>query len=132
MEETGRESLERRCSQMYSKLGFLCQVMISLIDELEGTNLYKHKLKKYLNLVFSECDPITKESYNFHKDKGNITHEVKALDIWRISSISYEDLINWIIETPASDILFTMRAVSEAQNKGVTLNDLFNEYEGIK
>lgn len=48
------------------KLGFLSDIFIEIIDRLEGTPIYKQRLKNLLNQVLKELEKISDFHYKAH------------------------------------------------------------------
>lgn len=91
------------------KLGFLSDIFIEIIDRLEGTPIYKQRLKNLLNQVLKELEKISDFHYKAHQDFGNLPNgensEIRAVDVYFITSNHYKELFELITNSSTDKIV---------------------------
>lgn len=99
-----------------NKIGFLSDVFIDLIDRLEGSNVYKLKLKNLLKQVLKELEKISGFQYkayatygmlpNYSKSQDNSKDEkIDSLDVYTITSKAYQELFDLLTNKKPSDLV---------------------------
>ena len=103
-----------------NKIGFLSDVFIDLIDRLEGTNVYKLKLKNLLKQVLKELENISGFQYkayatygmlpNYSKNEDkNKDKKIDSLDVYTITSKAYQELFDLLTNKKPSDLVYSDR-----------------------
>lgn len=105
----------------YSIMGFLSPIMIECIDNLQGTNQYRHELKNLLNRTLKELEKVNLEIYTRFSiaDKKEINNlkegEIPMLDIYNTISKSYDYAIEFFTTTHASEMPMLMDILKKAK-----------------
>lgn len=93
----------------FYKLGFLSDIFIEIIDRLEGTPIYKQRLKNLLNQVLKELEKISDFHYKAHQDFGNLPNgensEIRAVDVYFITSNHYKELFELLTNSSTDKIV---------------------------
>ena len=116
------------------KIGFLSDILIGLIDKLEGTPIYKQRLKNLLKQVLKELEKITSFHYEAHQNFGKLPNgensEIDALDVYFITSKHYEELFELMTSSSIDKIVRILeiyKNTSEADFEQVSV-----KYEPVK
>lgn len=91
------------------KIGFLSDIFIELIDKLEGTPVYKRKLKQLLKQVVKQLENISDFHYNAHNTFGDLPNgnngKIRAIDVYFITSNHYKELVELITNSSTDKIV---------------------------
>lgn len=99
-----------------NKIGFLSDVFIDLIDRLEGSNVYKLKLKNLLKQVLKELEKISGFQYKAYATYGMLPNysesqknskdkKIDSLDVYTITSKAYQELFDLLTNKKPSDLV---------------------------
>lgn len=116
------------------RIGFLSDIFIELIDRLEGTPVYKQKLKNLLKQVIKELEKISNFHYKAHQDYGNLPNgeegEIRAIDVYFITSNHYKELFDLITNSSTDKIVKILEIYKNTTEED--FNKIGVEYEPVR
>ncbi len=120
---------------LFNKLGFLSNLLINLIDQLEDTNFYNKQLKFHLNRARLEAEKIS----NFHFKAFNVGVDfpqidgsfINSKDVHCQTSKSYDYLFEILSKDP-SDIVILANFLKNAEENITADNNFSIPYEKLK
>ena len=116
----------------YNKLGFICDILIPIIDSLKETNQYKKELKFHSNRTLAECEKIVDEHvghYHYHGMIDDEKNSIHSVDIYNITAKAYEEAFKFFTERQPSEVASIMEIIRKAEEKGLKLQDINIEYK---
>lgn len=127
------EKKEEKIIKELNKIGFLSDVFIDLIDRLEGSNVYKLRLKNLLKQVLKELEKISGFQYKAYATYGMLPNystqgdidkkdkKIDSLDVYNITSKAYQELFDLLTNKKPSDLVVLLEHI-----KSLTDEDLKN------
>lgn len=115
----------------YNILGFMAPVMIDIIDKLEGSTEYKHRLKMHLNGALPELEAINLKQYNIYEKHGLIDNkgkDIDSLDVYIITLKAYSS----IFTRSPREIVSIVERVRRMEEEGIVINDIGIDFTPTK
>lgn len=131
--DTTKKDLEAQ--KNYNIMGFLCNALIPVVDELKDTTEYKQSLKSACNNVLREAEKVNLIHYNKYENYGFVQNEgkeVHSLNIHNMTSNAYELALKMIVERAPSEIVSIMQLITAAEENGLKLSDVLIEFVPAK
>lgn len=111
VKQSSTSSKEERAKRAIIELGYLCNIMIDKIDELEGTSLYKHRFKQLLKNTLAEAEDISNKMYKGFATYGTVQNgegTMHTLDVYNITDTYVSGAFNYLFSLPPSKIVKLM------------------------
>ena len=125
----------KRLNNSYNKVGFICQSLIPLIDDLIETTKPKFALKRSVKELLRETENVSYEHYRNFENYGKVQSdecEHESLDIYQITSKSYDEAVNFFIERSPNEIVSIMELIRRLEKDGVNLSNIAVDYQPME
>lgn len=124
---------EKQLNNQYNKIGFICQSLIPIIDDLIETTSPKFALKKACKDLLREAEIMTSEHYKPFTEFGKVGNEsIESLDIYHVTSLAYDEAVKFFIERSPNEVVSIMELIRRAEKDGVKLNEIAVEYKPLE
>ena len=125
----------KRLNNIYNQTGFICQALIPLVDQLIETTTPKFALKRAVNELLRETEKMSYEHYSNFENYGKVQSdegEHESLDIYQLTSKSYDSAVHFFIERSPNEIVSIMELIRRLEKDGVNLSDIAVDYQPMK
>ena len=125
----------KRLNNQYNKVGFICQSLIPLVDDLIETTTPKFALKRAVNELLRETEKMSYEHYSNFENYGKVQSaegEHESLDIYQLTAKSYDEAVNFFIERSPNEIVSIMELIRRLEKDGVNLSDIAVDYQPME
>lgn len=125
----------KRLNNQYNKVGFICQSLIPLVDDLIETTTPKFALKRAVNELLRETEKMSYEHYSNFENYGKVQSsegEHESLDIYQISAKAYDSAVQFFIERSPNEIVSIMELIRRLEKDGVNLSDIAVDYQPME
>lgn len=125
----------KRLNNQYNKVGFLCQSLIPLVDDLIETTTPKFALKRAVNELLRETEKMSYEHYSNFENYGKVQSaegEHESLDIYQLTAKSYDEAVQFFIKRSPNEIVSIMELIRRLEKDGVNLSDIAVDYQPME
>ena len=125
----------KRLNNIYNQIGFICQALIPLVDQLIETTTPKFALKRAVNELLRETEKMSYEHYSNFENYGKVQSaegEHESLDIYQLTSKAYDQAVNFFIERSPNEIVSIMELIRRLEKDGVNLSDIAVDYQPME
>lgn len=123
------ESYKEEFKDLYVRIGFISDILIESLDQLEKFGFYKHQLKHYVKQTLSELEKISNEFYEKFNIKEKTSDGIQMIDIYNNVSKAYENGIDFFTKQSPEDILIMMEVIKRALESGLDLKQISVSYK---
>lgn len=125
----------KHLNNIYNQTGFICQALIPLVDQLIETTTPKFALKRAVNELLRETEKMSYEHYSNFENYGKVQSaegEHESLDIYQLTSKSYDEAVKFFIERSPNEIVSIMELIRRLEKDGVNLSDIAIDYQPME